>query len=233
MTNIAFNYQLALENFQLSVNSSFPMQGVTALFGHSGCGKSTLLRCIAGLEKPPQAYLKVNDCVWDDSANNIHLATYRRQVAYVFQEASLFPHLSVLNNLQFGAKRSNNINAATQLAQAIDLLDIESLLPRKPERLSGGERQRVAIARALAVCPELLLMDEPLASLDMPRKREILPFIQRVHKEMKIPVLYVTHSPAEVRRLANHMLIMESGKIITEGKLSEIDSRLFDDTMLL
>ena len=229
VADIPFRYKLTLDNFQLSVDASFPAQGVTALFGHSGCGKSTLLRCIAGLEKPQQTYLKINDRAWDDSVNDIRLAAHQRQVGYVFQEASLFTHLSVLKNLEFGVKRSNSAGSADALAQAIELLDIESLLHRKPERLSGGERQRVAIARALAVSPELLLMDEPLAALDMPRKREIMPFLQRVHRDMQIPVLYVSHSPAELRHLADNLIVMEAGRIIAKGSLEETGQYLSDE----
>ena len=227
--NIPFRFELALDNFQLSVDSSFPAQGVTAIFGHSGCGKSTLLRCIAGLEKPRKAYLNINSGIWDDSANNVSLAAHQRRIGYVFQEASLFPHLSVLKNLEFGVKRSQSINSVNQMAQAIDLLDLECLLNRKPEWLSGGERQRVAIARALAVCPELLLMDEPLSALDMTRKREILPFLQRVHREMEIPILYVSHSPAEVKRLAGHLIVMEAGKIIANGNIEETKHYLLEE----
>ena len=228
-TNIPFRYKLTLDSFQLSVDASFPAKGVTAIFGHSGCGKSTLLRCIGGLEKPQQAYLNINNQSWDNSANDTRLAPHQRRVGYVFQEASLFPHLSVIKNLEFGVKRSKHSNSANQMAQAIELLEIESLLSRKPERLSGGERQRVAIARALAVCPELLLMDEPLAALDMRRKREILPFLQRVHREMEIPVLYVSHSPAEIKRLADHVIIMDAGKIMATGNLEETKQFLLEE----
>lgn len=229
MNEILFRFELALDNFQLSVDASFPTEGVTAIFGHSGCGKSTLLRCIAGLEKPQEAYLSIKGSTWNDSENGIHLAAHKRHVGYVFQEANLFPHLTVLKNLEFGVKRNDSAKRYEQLAQAIALLDIEGLLGRKPERLSGGERQRVAIARALAVCPELLLMDEPLAALDMPRKREILPFLKRVHREMAIPVLYVSHSPAEVRRLADHLIVMDAGKVTAIGSLEDMDKHLLDE----
>ena len=229
MNEILFRFELALDNFQLSVDASFPTEGVTAIFGHSGCGKSTLLRCIAGLEKPQEAYLSIKGSTWNDSENGIRLAAHKRHVGYVFQEANLFPHLTVLKNLEFGVKRNDSAKRYEQLAQAIALLDIEGLLGRKPERLSGGERQRVAIARTLAVCPELLLMDEPLAALDMPRKREILPFLKRVHREMAIPVLYVSHSPAEVRRLADHLIVMDAGKVTAIGSLEDMDKHLLDE----
>lgn len=228
-SNIPFRYELAFDSFQLSVDSSFPAHGVTAIFGHSGCGKSTLLRCIAGLEKPQQAYLKLNAKSWDDSSSNTRLEPHQRRIGYVFQEASLFPHLSVIKNIEFGVTRSKHSDSADQMSQAIELLDIENLLSRKPERLSGGERQRVAIARALAVCPELLLMDEPLAALDMPRKREILPFLQRVHREMEIPVLYVSHSPAEIKRLADYLIVMEEGRVVAKGNLEETKQYLLEE----
>ncbi len=228
-SNIPFRYELAFDSFQLSVDSSFPAHGVTAIFGHSGCGKSTLLRCIAGLEKPQQAYLKLNGKSWDDSSKKTRLEPHQRRIGYVFQEASLFPHLSVIKNIEYGVKRSKHSNCADQMSQVIELLDIENLLSRKPERLSGGERQRVAIARALAVCPELLLMDEPLAALDMPRKREILPFLQRVHREMEIPVLYVSHSPAEIKRLADYLIVMEEGRVVAKGNLEETKQYLLEE----
>ena len=232
-SNIPFRYELAFDSFQLFVDSSFPAHGVTAIFGHSGCGKSTLLRCIAGLEKPQQAYLKLNGKSWDDSSNDTRLEPHQRRIGYVFQEASLFPHLSVIKNIEFGVKRSKHSDSADQMSQAIELLDIENLLSRKPERLSGGERQRVAIARALAVCPELLLMDEPLAALDMPRKREILPFLQRVHREMEIPVLYVSHSPAEIKRLADYLIVMEEGRVVAKGNLEETKQYLLEEDYFL
>lgn len=226
---IVFNFQLQRDKFHLSVNARLPGRGVSAIFGHSGCGKSTLLRCIAGLEPLQNAYLKVNQHVWEDSQHPMRLPTHQRSIGYVFQEASLFQHLSVLQNLQFGAKRSGQSRGSEQLQQAIELLGIEDLLTRKPDSLSGGERQRVAIARALAVCPQLLLLDEPLAALDMRRKREILPFLERLHRELDIPVLYVSHSPAEVRRFADHLLVMDSGKIIANGSLMETGHHLVDD----
>jgi len=226
--SIKFHFQLQRDEFSLDVDGSFSGRGVTAIFGHSGCGKSTLLRCIAGLEKPQAAYLQVDQSIWEDSHQSTRLPTHQRPIGYVFQEASLFPHLSALKNLQYGQKRCGQSQNNDQLEQVIDLLGIENLLHRKPDRLSGGERQRVSIARALAVCPQLLLMDEPLSALDMKRKREILPFLERLHQELAIPVLYVTHSPAEVRRLADNLVVMDSGKIIASGKLTETEQYLDD-----
>lgn len=232
-SDIELRLRLKLDSFTLDFDQCLPARGVTAIFGHSGCGKSTLLRCIAGLERPEMAYVNVGGECWEDTNNAFRLPTHRRTIGYVFQEASLFPHLTVLKNLQFGQRRSGAAKTSDQLTQAIELLGIESLLERKPERLSGGERQRVAIARALAVCPQLLLMDEPLAALDMRRKREILPFLEQVHRELDIPVLYVTHSPTEVRRMADHLIVMEEGKVIANGALDETAHHLIDEETLL
>ena len=232
-SDIELRLRLKLDSFTLNFDQCLPARGVTAIFGHSGCGKSTLLRCIAGLERPETAYINIAGECWEDTSKAFRLPTHRRSIGYVFQEASLFPHLTVLKNLQFGQQRSGAAKISDQLTQAIELLGIESLLERKPERLSGGERQRVAIARALAVCPKLLLMDEPLAALDMRRKREILPFLEQVHRELDIPVLYVTHSTAEVRRMADHLIVMEEGKVIANGSLAETAHHLIDEETLL
>jgi len=209
--------------FTLDVDLTLPHRGVTAIFGHSGSGKTTLLRCIAGLERPRQGHLLVNGETWQGAGS--FLPTHRRPLGYVFQEASLFPHLSVLKNLTYGQKRTPREHRVS-LERAIDLLGISPLLERKPDRLSGGERQRVAIARALAVSPELLLMDEPLASLDLARKREILPYLERLHDELEIPVIYVSHAADEVARLADHLVVMEAGKAVAQGPLGETLARL-------
>ncbi|MBP1625642.1 MAG: molybdenum transporter, ATP-binding protein [Holophagaceae bacterium] len=211
-----------LGDFCLDVDLSLPHRGVTAIFGHSGSGKTTLLRCIAGLERT-EGSLSVNGEVWQDA--NRFLPTHRRPLGYVFQEASLFPHLSVLGNLNYGRKRTQQEHRVG-LEQAVDLLGIGHLMDRKPDKLSGGERQRVAIARALAVSPRLLLMDEPLAALDLARKQEILPYLERLHEHLDIPVLYVSHSPDEVARLADHLVVMESGRTVAQGPLGEILARL-------
>lgn len=204
-----------------------PGRGVTALFGHSGSGKTTLLRCIAGLERAPQGFLSVNGEVWqDDERRPQHwLPTHQRPLGYVFQEATLFPHLTVMGNLRYGLKRVVGANDAG-LDAAIELMGIEPLLTRQPDRLSGGERQRVSMARALALKPRLLLMDEPLAALDHQRKQEILPYLERLHRGLDIPVLYVSHAPEEVARLADHIVVMESGCAVATGPLTETLARL-------
>ncbi len=223
MTGIAARFRLDWPGFTLDVDLELPGRGVIALFGHSGSGKTTLLRCIAGLERAPQGRLVVADEVWQDARR--WFPTHKRPIGYVFQEASLFPHLTVLGNLRYGMKRSGTARHVS-LEHAIELLGIEPLLERKPERLSGGERQRVAIARALAVGPRLLLMDEPLAALDVARKGEILPYLERLHDELSIPVLYVSHAPDEVARLADHIVVMDAGRAVAAGPLGETLARL-------
>lgn len=223
MNSIQARFKLDWPGFSLDVDLSLPGRGVTALFGPSGCGKTTLLRSIAGLERPPKGFLQVNGDLWQD--DSLWLPTHRRPLAYVFQESSLFPHLSVMGNLQYGRQRASQA-ASFDLAQVIELLGIEALLPRKPDALSGGERQRVAIARALAVNPQLLLMDEPLAALDMQRKQEILPYLERMQKTLDIPIIYVTHAPDEVARLAQHIVMLEHGKVTASGSLYDTLSRV-------
>jgi len=192
---------LAHDNFTLDATFCVPARGITALFGPSGCGKTTLLRAIAGLEKDARGTFKIGDTVWQNETR--FLPTHQRALGYVFQEASLFTHLSVQQNLEYGFNRISTEQQRIPFEQAVDLLGLESLLSRNPAQLSGGERQRVAIARALLTSPQLLLMDEPLSALDHQRKQEILPFFERLHSELDIPILYVSHAPDEVARLAD------------------------------
>lgn len=212
--------------FRLEVDLALPGRGVTALFGRSGSGKTTVLRCIAGLERARSGYLAVNGEVWQDTERRLFLPTHRRALGYVFQEASLFAHLSVARNLEFGLKRCDVSGGRAVWQQTIDLLGIGHLLQRMPAKLSGGERQRVAIARALLTSPKLLLMDEPLAALDVARKQEILPYLERLHDELAIPLLYVSHQPDEVARLADHLVLFESGRALASGPLPELLARL-------
>lgn len=221
---ITARFLLNYAAFELTVDLNLPGSGVTVLFGHSGSGKTSLLRCIAGLQQARQGFLQINDKIWQDSENGVFIPTHQRSLGYVFQEANLFPHLTVKDNLLFGLKRiGKSSNDQTHILQ---MLGIEHLLERMPDRLSGGERQRVAIARALALNPEILLMDEPLAALDFKRKQEILPFLVRLHQELNMPVLYVTHSQQEVAQLADHLVIMDEGKALASGPLSDTLSRL-------
>jgi molybdate transport system ATP-binding protein len=218
-TPIHARFDLDYSEFRLAVDLVLPGSGVTVLFGHSGSGKTTLLRCIAGLQQAAKGFLQINGEVWHDSERGVFLPTHKRSLGYVFQEANLFPHLSVKGNLQFGLKRTGQTGA--DLTHILELLGIVHLLDRMPDRLSGGERQRVAIARALALNPKVLLMDEPLAALDFKRKQEILPFLERLHRELHIPLLYVTHSQQEVAQLADQLVILDEGRVLASGPLSE------------
>ncbi len=226
MSQIQARFSLDRREFQLDVDLNLPDRGVTALFGHSGSGKTTLLRLIAGLDHAPVGRLVIGDSVWQDKAQGIFVPPHRRSIGYVFQEASLFEHLSVQGNLAYGQKRAPSAQNAFQQDAVTSLLGIGALLSRRPASLSGGERQRVAIARALLAGPQLLLMDEPLAALDPARKQEILPFLERLRAELQIPMIYVSHSPDEVARLADHLVVMEQGRAIAQGPLAETLARL-------
>ncbi|WP_299071231.1 molybdenum ABC transporter ATP-binding protein [Accumulibacter sp.] len=222
--SIHARFRLPYPAFTLDIDVDLPAGGVTAVFGRSGSGKTTLLRCIAGLEQTLDGSLIVNGETWQDGS--YRRPVHQRALGYVFQEARLFPHLSVAANLDFGRRRIAESERRVSLAQVVELLGIAHLLERRPERLSGGERQRVAIARALATSPRLLLMDEPLAALDQARKQEILPYLERLHDELAIPVLYVSHSPDEVARLADHIVLMEDGRAVAQGPLTETLARV-------
>lgn len=217
-------FRLEHPGFALDVDLNLPGRGVTALFGASGSGKTTLLRCVAGLERPKHGHLEVNGQLWQDGG--LFLPAHRRPLGYVFQEDSLFPHLCVRGNLEYGLKRARQASLPVVLEHVVDLLGIGQLLDRRPGTLSGGERQRVAIARALAVQPRLLLMDEPLAALDLARKGEILPYLERLRDELDIPVLYVSHAPDEVARLADHIVVLEAGRALAAGSIAEVLARL-------
>jgi molybdate transport system ATP-binding protein len=216
--------KLDYPGFSLDVELDLPGHGVTALFGPSGCGKTTLLRCIAGLERSGRGHLVVNGETWQ--SDTLFKPTHQRPLGYVFQEANLFDHLSVRRNLQYGQSRVAQAQRRVDFDHVTRLLGIDHLLDRMPQGLSGGERQRVAIARALLASPRLLLMDEPLAALDVKRKQEILPYLERLHAELDIPVLYVSHAPDEVARLADHIVVMDSGRAVAVGPLTETLARL-------
>ena len=224
--NIVARFQGSGTGFALDLALQLPGRGVTAIFGPSGSGKTTLLRCVAGLERALQSYLCVNGAVWQDDAAKIFVPVHRRPLGYVFQEASLFAHLSVQRNLDYGLRRVPVAERRVALGDAIELLGIGPLLERRSDTLSGGERQRVAIARALAASPRLLLMDEPLASLDGQRKAEILPYLERLHDELDMPVLYVSHAPDEVARLADHLVLLEAGRVLASGPTRELMTRM-------
>ena len=224
--SIRARFELAWPGFVLDVELDLPGQGITALFGHSGSGKTTCLRAIAGLERGARGRLEVNGEVWQDDALDVFLPTHRRALGYVFQDAALFPHLSVRDNLGYGRRRVAAAERRVSPDAAIELLGIGALLDRLPEKLSGGEKSRVAVARALLTSPRLLLMDEPLAALDHQRKQEILPYLEKLHDELEIPILYVSHAPDEVARLADHLVVLQGGRALAAGPLGETLARL-------
>jgi molybdate transport system ATP-binding protein len=214
-----------LGGFSLDIAFTAPMRGITALFGPSGCGKTTILRSVAGLQRL-SGRLRVGDEIWQDDATAIFRRPHQRPIGYVFQEPSLFPHLSVRNNLLFGARRAVAADGTTalDLGEIVRLLGIANLLDRSPAALSGGERQRVAIGRALLARPRLLLMDEPLAALDRLTKDEILPYLEALHANLAVPILYVSHDFAEIERLADHLVLLDAGRVVAAGALAGLET---------
>ena len=217
--------RLPRPGFTLDVDLTLPARGVTALFGPSGCGKTTVLRALAGLTRA-QGRVALGDEVWQDDATRCFVPTHQRALGYVIQEAALFPHLDVQRNLAYGRARTNGAGREVDLDRVVELLGIAPLMARRPATLSGGERQRVAIARALATRPRLLLMDEPLAALDARRKAEVLPYLDRLQAELDIPIVYVSHAVDEVARLADHLVLMDAGRVLAAGPLTEMLARL-------
>jgi len=211
--------------FALDAACRMPMRGITALFGPSGCGKTTILRCLAGLLRLP-GRLAVGDQLWQDSESGIFVPTYRRHVGFVFQEASLFPHLSVRGNLLYGACRKGGAPtpAGFDLDGVVDLLGISHLLDRSPVALSGGERQRVAVGRALLSAPRVLLMDEPLSAVDRITKEDIIPYFEKLHEALSIPIIYVSHDLTEIERLADTLVLMNGGRIVASGPLDALQT---------
>jgi molybdate transport system ATP-binding protein len=215
--------QVPTRNFELDVDIDIPGQGITAIFGESGSGKTSFLRCIAGLEKNASGSVSVNSERWQDA--NMFVPTHKRSLGYVFQDTSLFEHLTAMGNLRYAIKRSNQPFNPELLNQVVSVMGIVSVLEQFPQQLSGGERQRVAIARALLSQPKLLLMDEPLASLDTARKLEILPYLEGLRSSFNIPILYVSHAVDEIVRLADYAVVMRQGKVIAKGDITELFSR--------
>ena len=215
--------RLPRRDFTLDLKLELPGRGVSALFGPSGCGKTTVLRALAGLERA-QGRVEADGEPWQEGSRFV--PPHARPIGYVIQESALFPHLSVQGNLDYGLKRVPQSSRRIPLPQVVELLGIGPLLPRRPATLSGGERQRVAIARALATSPRLLLLDEPLAALDAKRKAEVLPYLDRLHEELAIPLVYVSHSVDEVARLADHVVLMEAGRVVAEGPVADMLARL-------
>jgi molybdate transport system ATP-binding protein len=226
MSTLSFKIRLDRPGFTLDVDRELRLEGVTAIFGPSGSGKTTLLRVIAGLERDARGDVDFDGETWQ--SESVHVPAHRRRIGYVFQDGRLFPHLTVEQNLRFGQQRKGREPAAPGALgfdATVDALDLGALLPRRTPSLSGGEQQRVAIARALLTNPRLLLMDEPLSSLDVGRKREILPHLDKL-TAFKVPVLYVTHNVDEVARLANDVVLLNAGRVAAHGPVTEIFERL-------
>jgi molybdate transport system ATP-binding protein len=203
---------------EFTVEASFASEGrVTGLFGVSGAGKTSLINMIAGLLRPDRGVIAIDDETLDDTSAGSHVPAYRRRIGYVFQDARLFPHLDVRENLDYGRRVNRLAEDAAQWRRVTELLEIGELLDRRPGKLSGGERQRVALGRALLSQPRLLLMDEPMGSLDEERKEEILPYLVRLRDEAGIPMVYVSHDPSEVRKLATQIAIIRRGRVTAFG----------------
>ena len=238
MSTLHLQIQMSRSAFQLNLDLQLPSEGITAIFGSSGSGKTTLLRAVAGLETNAQGRIQIGTQIWQDTSRGICLPTWQRPLGYVFQESSLLPHLSVVENLNFGLKRALKSagialsDAQIALQASVELLGIGSLLQRMPQELSGGERQRVAIARAIAMQPQLLLMDEPLASLDVARRQEIFPWLAKLRDELKMPMLYVTHSAEEVTRLADHLVVLDQGQVKAQGPVGAVLTQVVNPVVM-
>ena len=215
------------DGFTLQAEFEAPTPGIVALFGRSGCGKTTLVNTISGLLEADEARIQLDDVVLADTRAGISVPVERRRIGYVFQDARLFPHFSVLGNLRYGLKRSAPLPVRQPIAfdDVVSLLGLEPLLNRRPNQLSGGERQRVGLGRALLSQPQLLLLDEPLASLDVARREEVLPYLQALRDKLSLPMVYVSHQFEEVLQLATHMVLMEAGRVVAQGTLSEVSLR--------
>ncbi|MCS6305771.1 MAG: molybdenum ABC transporter ATP-binding protein [Nitrospira sp.] len=226
MSRLLARFDVRFPAFHLNVEMDAPMSGTTAIFGPSGSGKTTLLRCLAGLERAPNGFMQFGDEIWQDEKRNLCRPLSQRPVGYVFQEPRLFPHYNVRANLLYGYKRVPSEERRIAMEQVVEILGIGHLLERRIHKLSGGEQQRVAIGRALLTSPQLLLLDEPLASLDIQRKQELLPFMRRLHEELHIPVMYVSHAVAEILQLADRVVLLKEGQVVGVGTLNEMFTSL-------
>ena len=219
---ISIKLQLTRPGFTLAAEMDIADSGITAVFGPSGAGKTTLLRAIAGLEHGTGS-ISVGGELWQDE--HVFLPAYQRSAGYVMQESSLFDHLNVRENLEYGYKRAKAPHRLIEFSAVVELLALQNLLDRRPARLSGGEQKRTAIGRALLRSPSLLLLDEPLASLDTRHKRELMPFLERLKSELNVPILYVSHLPDEVARLADNLVLMDRGNVLATGPINEVLTR--------
>lgn len=215
---IRIDVKQVLGDLQMDINLSLPMQGITAIFGRSGAGKTSLINVLSGLTQPDDGVIALGEHVLFSQSKKINLPPEKRNIGYVFQDARLFPHYTVAGNLRYGSVHHD----PEQFSAITELLGIEHLLKRYPASLSGGEKQRVAIGRALLSNPDMLLMDEPLASLDLPRKQELMPYLEKLTKEVNIPIVYVTHSLDEILRLADHMVMINQGKVVVSGHINSV-----------
>jgi molybdate transport system ATP-binding protein len=216
------------DGFTLQAEFEAPTPGVVALFGRSGCGKTTLVNLISGLLPPDEGRIQLNDVVLTDTRAGLSVPVEERRIGYVFQDARLFPHFSVLGNLRYGLKRSLRHRTETPsigFDEVVELLGLRHLLERRPHQLSGGERQRVGLGRALLSQPRLLLLDEPLASLDVARREEVLPYFEALRDRLALPMVYVSHQFEEVLRLATHVVLMDAGRVVSCGTLNEVSVR--------
>jgi molybdate transport system ATP-binding protein len=223
MTVLSVDVDKRLGEFSVSVRFE-TVSGVTAVFGPSGAGKTSIINMVAGLVSPDHGRITLDDTVLFDSAARVNVPAHRRRIGYVFQEGRLFPHLTVAKNLDYGRRMQGLAANSTEWRRIVALLDIAHLVERRPGRLSGGERQRVAIGRALLMRPRLLLLDEPLASLDTARKREILPYLERLRDEAGVPMVYVSHHAGELRRLATSVVRIDAGRVVAVGGKELLDA---------
>jgi molybdate transport system ATP-binding protein len=221
--SLSLDLDVPRRDFRLQLRLTTPSTGITALFGRSGSGKTTLLRCIAGLERAARATVRFNDEIWQDATQFV--PTHRRRLGFVFQEASLFPHLNVKANLEYGLRRVPAAQRLIKLDDAVSLLSLTHMLERQPHQLSGGQQQRVALARALLASPQLLLMDEPLSNLDIASRNDVLPHLERLHDQLSIPIVYVSHEVNEVMRVADHVALLESGNLVAFGDIQDMLTR--------
>ena len=222
MNRLLARFDLRYTTFHLNVDLDLPLSGITAIFGPSGSGKTTLLRCLAGLERASNGFMQLSNDVWQDETRELCRPLFDRPIGYVFQEPRLFPHYNVRSNLLYGYTRTPVKERRISIEQVVDILGIDHLLERRIHKLSGGEQQRVAIGRALLTSPKLLLLDEPLASLDIQRKQELLPFIRRLHEQLNLPVMYVSHALTEILQLADRVVLLKDGHMVGVGPLNEI-----------
>jgi molybdate transport system ATP-binding protein len=209
-------------DLDLRVDFRAPTPGVTALFGVSGAGKTTVVHAVAGLMRPASGRIALDATTWFDAERGVDVPAERRRVGYLFQDARLFPHLDVLGNLRYGQRRVREAGPALELGEVVQLLGLESLLARRVRGLSGGERSRVALGRALLARPQLLLLDEPLAALDAPRRAEVLPYLERLRDRARVPMIYVSHQYEEVLRLADHLVLLADGQVVATGSPAEL-----------